>query len=203
MSATASLRAAARVAARSSMRARVPTLRRGLASSAGEHAPKKSNDMPWIIASAAVFGSSFVYLVGPGAKKTSEHAHHRQGDGLDAKGEHAPRQQSAPEPERDEQKESKDSGSEGGMKDSEGNEASAQEIKDSIQRGEKSDAPKQAYGAEQKGQSGNSGSGGGLPTEDAEGKKVDPKEVAESAQKGLNEDSPKDAKKAEEAKSRK
>ncbi|KAK0464347.1 uncharacterized protein EV420DRAFT_1037681 [Desarmillaria tabescens] len=125
----------------------------------------RSSDTPWIIGSAVVFGPLFLYLLAPDGKKKDHHH---------AKSEHKPEPvveekeaetQAEPEPEPEapapaaeestpepaEAEPAAETTSEPAtITDDEGTPVSAEEVKESIQQAEASDAPKEAAAEEKK-----------------------------------------------------
>ncbi|KAK0221702.1 hypothetical protein IW262DRAFT_922284 [Armillaria fumosa] len=157
---TSSLRAALRRPALN--RVAVPSCKRFNST----HAPSaRSSDTPWIIGSAVVFGPLLVYLLKPDGKKKDHHH---------AKSEHKPEpvveekeaepvpepeapapvaEESVPEPpaEAEPAAETAETASETAtITDDEGTPVSAEEVKESIQQAEASDAPKEAAAEEKK-----------------------------------------------------
>ncbi|KIJ17662.1 hypothetical protein PAXINDRAFT_167659 [Paxillus involutus ATCC 200175] len=87
------------------------------------------SDTPWMIGSALVFGSLFLYLVSPSARKSS-HAGHGHED-------HHQHEESQPAQETP------------SMTDDEGTEVSGAEVKESIEKGFEVDSPKDAQAHEE------------------------------------------------------
>jgi len=96
------------------------------------HGSEKS-DTPWMIGSALVFGSLFLYLVSPSARKSS-HAGHGHEDHHEKHSQHEESQPAQETP---------------SMTDDEGTEVSGAEVKESIEKGFEVDSPKDAQAHEE------------------------------------------------------
>jgi len=99
-------------------------------SSSSSHGPELSSDKPWIIGSLLIFGSAFLYLVSPSARKT-HHTAHKDKHEFPALA-HEEHSVNKPEPEL--------------MKDDEGKVA---DVASSVALAESSDIPNDAQSAEQ------------------------------------------------------
>ncbi|KAK0487603.1 hypothetical protein IW261DRAFT_1589916 [Armillaria novae-zelandiae] len=155
---TSSLRAALRRPALN--RVAVPSCKRFNST----HAPSApSSDTPWIIGSAVVFGPLLLYLLKPDGKKTDHHhakSEHKPEPVVEEKEAEAPApaaEESAPEPpaeapaaETTSAPAAETASETATITDDEGTPVSAEEVKESIQQAEASDAPKEAAAEEKK-----------------------------------------------------
>ncbi|SJL07655.1 uncharacterized protein ARMOST_11005 [Armillaria ostoyae] len=114
------------------------------------HAPSaRSSDTPWIIGSAVVFGPLFLYLLKPDGKKEDHHhakSEHKP-EPVEEKEAEAPApaaEESTPEPPAEAEPAVETASEPATITDDEGTPVSAEEVKESIQQAEASDAPKEA-----------------------------------------------------------
>ncbi|KAN0087474.1 hypothetical protein V8E55_006095 [Tylopilus felleus] len=130
-----SLRSSTRVNVNIAARSPRTALTRRMMSSESHSAHGSAqSDRPWIIGSALVFGSLFLYLVSPSARKdTHAHTDHAQNS---HRGEHADNHEQHVESER--KKHVKP------IADDEGTEVSGQEVEESMEKAFAADSPKDA-----------------------------------------------------------
>ncbi|KAG7445813.1 uncharacterized protein BT62DRAFT_994735 [Guyanagaster necrorhizus] len=125
------------------------------------HAPSgRSSDTPWIIGSAVVFGPLFLYLLAPDGKKDHHHdkSEHKSEPAVEEKEVEtepepeapAAAEESSPEPPAEAAPVAETTSESATVTDDEGTPISAEEVKESIQRAEVSDAPKEAAAEEKK-----------------------------------------------------
>ncbi|PBK75012.1 hypothetical protein ARMSODRAFT_951078 [Armillaria solidipes] len=129
------------------------------------HAPStRSSDTPWIIGSAVVFGPLFLYLLKPDGKKEDHHhakSEHKPEPVVEEKEAESEPEPEAPAPAAEESTPEPPAAAEAEpaaettsepatITDDEGTPVSAEEVKESIQQAEASDAPKEAAAEEKK-----------------------------------------------------